>query len=86
MGALYAVAAAGISLGVQYAYHKYQEYQAAKSLPTPVSLTIDLVGKVWNIPNTVLGSVYRGVGHVAGWFMGTNPHNSIWPQWNRVPQ
>ena len=41
MGALYAVAAAGISLGVQYAYHKYQEYQAAQSLPTAVSLTID---------------------------------------------
>ena len=82
MGVLYAAAAAGVALGARYAYDKYQEYQAGKTLPTAVSLTIDVVGKIWNIPNTVLGLAYGGVGHVAGWFMGTDPqiqfgHNGI---------
>ncbi len=82
MGVLHAAAAAGVALGARYAYDKYQEYQAGKTLPTAVSLTIDVVGKIWNIPNTVLGLAYGGVGHVAGWFMGTDPqiqfgHNGI---------
>ena len=81
-GALYAIAAAGLSLGVQYANYQYQKHLAAKTLPTAVSLTIDVVGKIWNLPNTVLGLAYGGAGHVAGWFMGTDPqiqfgHNGI---------
>lgn len=38
---------------------------------------LDLIGKVWNLPNTLLGLVYGGVGHVAGWLMRTRPHVSL---------
>ncbi|MCG8314517.1 MAG: FG-GAP-like repeat-containing protein [Pseudomonadales bacterium] len=40
----------------------------------PLSVAGDVLGKIWNIPNTVIGLVYGGVGHVAGWMMGTNPY------------
>ena len=45
-GALYAVAAAGIALGVQYANYKYQEYQAAKTTQAAHAPTTDQAGKV----------------------------------------
>ena len=76
------------ALGARYAYYEYQEYQAAKTLPTAVSLTVDVVGKIWNLPNTALGLVAGGagyvvgkVGHALGWYSG-NPsiqfgHNGI---------
>ena len=43
---------------------------------------LDVVGKIWALPNTIAGLVYGGAGHVAGWIMGTNPqiefgHNAI---------
>jgi hypothetical protein len=43
---------------------------------------LDVVGKIWALPNTIVGMIYGGVGHVAGWIMGTNPqivfdHNAI---------
>ena len=87
-GALYAIAAAGIALGVQYANYQYQRYLDGKTLPPAVSLTIDVVGKIWNLPNTALGLVAGGAGYVVGkvgyalgWYSG-NPqiqfgHNGI---------
>ena len=65
-GALYAVAAAAIAVGVQYAYNQWQAYQAGKTLPTAVSLTVDVVGKIWNLPNTALGLVVGGAGYAVG--------------------
>ena len=45
-GALYAIAAAGLALGVQYAYNKYQQYQAAKAYQAAHASNIDQAGKV----------------------------------------
>ena len=45
-GALYAVAAAGIALGVQYANYKYQEYLDAKTYQAAHAPTTDQAGKV----------------------------------------
>ena len=87
MGALYAVAA-GLALGGQYANYQYQKHLDAKTLPPAVSLTVDVVGKIWNLPNTALGLVAGGAGYVVGkvgyalgWYSG-NPqiqfgHNGI---------
>ncbi|MDZ7925593.1 MAG: RHS repeat-associated core domain-containing protein [Marinagarivorans sp.] len=33
----------------------------------------NIVGKIWTLPNTLIGLAYGGVGHVAGLVMGTNP-------------
>nr|VFJ66174.1 MAG: RHS repeat-associated core domain-containing protein [Candidatus Kentron sp. DK] len=43
---------------------------------------LDVVGKIWALPNTIAGMIYGGVGHIAGWIMGTNPqtifsHNAV---------
>lgn len=32
-----------------------------------------LIGKVWTLPNTIIGLIYGGIGYVAGLIMGTNP-------------
>ena len=45
-GALYAVAAAAIAVGVQYAHNKIQEYQAAKAYRAAHAPTADQAGKV----------------------------------------
>jgi hypothetical protein len=37
----------------------------------------DLLGKAWNLPNTLLGLVYGGIGHVAGLIARTNPCVSV---------
>lgn len=42
-----------------------------------LSGALDLIGKVWSLPNTVLGLVAGGVGYVAGTILGTNPGVSI---------
>ena len=42
-----------------------------------VSGALDLIGKVWNLPNTAIGLVFGGVGYVAGLIQGTNPAISI---------
>jgi hypothetical protein len=39
----------------------------------PLSVVGGILGKIWNIPNTILGLTFGGIGHVAGWIMGTNP-------------
>ncbi|MBI2799496.1 MAG: hypothetical protein HYX63_04310 [Gammaproteobacteria bacterium] len=33
----------------------------------------DLAGKIWALPNTVIGSVYGGLGYGVGTLFGTNP-------------
>jgi hypothetical protein len=37
----------------------------------------DLLGKAWNLPNTLLGLVYGGIGHVAGLIARTHPRISV---------
>lgn len=38
---------------------------------------LDVVGKIWALPNTIIGLAYGGAGHVLGWMMGTNPSISF---------
>ena len=45
-GALYAIAAAGLAAGVQYAYNQWQQYQAAKAYQAAHAPTADQAGKV----------------------------------------
>ncbi len=35
---------------------------------------LDIAGKIWALPNTLVGLAYGGVGHVDGWVLGTNPY------------
>jgi hypothetical protein len=35
---------------------------------------LDLAGKIWNSPNTILGTAYGGLGYAAGLLGGTDPH------------
>jgi hypothetical protein len=37
----------------------------------------DILGKIWNAPNTLLGLLYGGAGTIAGEAMGTHPRISI---------
>lgn len=36
-------------------------------------IAIDLLGKAWNLPNTLLALAYAVPGHVLGWLLGTRP-------------
>ena len=38
---------------------------------------LDVIGKVWNLPNTLLGLAYGVVGHLAGWLRGLRPRISL---------
>ncbi len=43
---------------------------------------LDVVGKIWSLPNTIAGLAYGSAGHVAGWIKGINPkikfgHNAM---------
>jgi len=38
---------------------------------------LDLLGKVWNLPNTLLGLAYGLIGHLVSLAMGTRPSVSI---------
>ena len=43
---------------------------------------LDIAGKIWALPNTIVGLIYGGVGYISGLIMGTNPsitfgHNAI---------
>ena len=40
-------------------------------------LLLDLLGKAWNLPNTLLGLVYGALGHLAGWAFRTRPFVSL---------
>jgi len=40
-------------------------------------LLLDLLGKAWNLPNTLLGLVYGALGHLAGWAFRTRPFISL---------
>lgn len=44
---------------------------------TPWRLLISGLGKVWNLPNTLLGLAYGGAGHLVGWIAGTHPRVSL---------
>ncbi|WP_419619689.1 RHS repeat-associated core domain-containing protein, partial [Thiolapillus sp.] len=33
--------------------------------------TLDVVGKIWALPNTIAGLVHGGAGHISGWIKGT---------------
>jgi hypothetical protein len=37
------------------------------------SVLLDVLGKAWNLPNTLLGLAYGSLGHVIGWLTGTRP-------------
>ena len=43
-------------------------------LPNPV---LDIVGKIWTLPNTLIGILYGILGHIVGRLQGTNPVISI---------
>lgn len=38
---------------------------------------LDVIGKVWNLPNTLLGLVYGFAGHLAGLLARTGPHITL---------
>jgi hypothetical protein len=42
-----------------------------------LSVAGNVIGKIWNTPNTILGLTFGGIGHIAGWIMGTNPSISF---------
>ena len=42
-----------------------------------LSITADVAGKIWNAPNTAIGLVFGGLGHIAGLILGTNPSVSF---------
>ncbi|MFO7326214.1 MAG: hypothetical protein DIU62_010910 [Pseudomonadota bacterium] len=46
-------------------------------LRTSVLRLIDLIGKAWNLPNTVLGLAYGALGYLVGRLTGTKPSVSI---------
>ncbi len=61
----------------QYLYNHAASSRYESSLAqanNSLSMVGDVVGKIWNLPNTLLGLVYGGVGHVVGWMMGTKPY------------
>lgn len=37
----------------------------------------DLLGKAWNLPNTLVGLAYGVLGHLAGWLAGTRPFVTV---------
>ncbi len=56
--------------------------EVAKSLANAAKeigkATLDIAGKIWNLPNTVIGLAFGGIGHLAGLALGTNPYISYW--------
>ena len=42
-----------------------------------LSVLLDLAGKTWNLPNTLLGLTYGIVGHLVGWIRGVHPRISF---------
>lgn len=51
-----------------------RQQQAGNSSGGFFNGVLDVAGKIWALPNTVIGLAYGGVGHVLGWIMGTNPN------------
>ena len=70
-GALYAIAAAGLAVGVQYAYNKYQQYQAAKTNVMAVQAKINEPTGADNFA----GEVFAQKGSPSGQFRGNRLRN-----------
>ena len=47
------------------------EREVVRAMPAAAA---DLGGKAWSLPNTAVGLVYGGAGHLAGLAKGTRPH------------
>lgn len=43
-------------------------------LPNPL---LDMIGKLWTLPNTLVGILYGILGHILGWVQNTHPVISI---------
>jgi len=54
--------------------HMFNAEGGASSIVSGVK---DIAGKLWALPNTIIGLVYGGVGHLVGMALGTNPSISI---------
>lgn len=44
---------------------------------TAAFFLLDLLGKIWNLPNTLLGLIFGAAGHLAGRLRGLHPRISI---------
>lgn len=42
-----------------------------------MSVGLDVAGKIWNLPNTLIGLTYGGAGHIVGMLIGSSPSISI---------
>ncbi len=42
--------------------------------PHPI---LDIIGKIWTLPNTLVGILYGVLGHILGWLQGARPVISI---------
>ena len=80
IGALYAIAAAGLAVGVQYAYNQWQQYQAAKAYQAAHAPTADQAGKVSPANHGVLAGSNSGQGHCT-----TQPCYGVGAQWIQRP-
>jgi hypothetical protein len=45
-----------------------------KGFPNPI---LDIIGKIWTSPNTLIGVLYGGAGHIIGLLTDTNPKISL---------
>ena len=54
--------------------HMFNAEGGASSLVSGVK---DIAGKLWTLPNTIVGLAYGAVGHLVGLALGTNPSISI---------
>jgi hypothetical protein len=48
-----------------------------QSLIRSLGLAVDILGKMWNLPNTLIGLAYGGIGHIYGLMIGSNPSISL---------
>ncbi|MNF70770.1 hypothetical protein D3C84_526940 [compost metagenome] len=61
---------------ISYTYGRISNSNGAESAGLKKSLATigGVVGKVWNLPNTMVGLVYGAVGYVGGLIVGTSPY------------
>ncbi|MEM6405557.1 MAG: hypothetical protein AAF669_03030 [Pseudomonadota bacterium] len=50
---------------------------STKPLPGFPNPIVDIIGKIWTLPNTLVGILYGILGHILGWLQGTNPTISV---------
>lgn len=51
--------------------------QLMSTLSASLDFAGDVIGKIWTLPNTLIGLAYGGLGHVVGLIQGTNPQLRI---------